>query len=87
MARATLILPRVLHESVGTARLAVEGRTLRDALEDAYSRLPALRHHLCDERGRLRAHVLCFLQGEQRPMTAEIREGDEISILQAISGG
>ena len=87
MARATLVLPRVLHESVGAARITVEGRTLRDALEDAYGRSPALRHHLVDERGRLRPHILCFLRGMQEPMTSELREGDEISILQAISGG
>lgn len=87
MARATLVLPRLLHESVGTARLRVEGRTLRDALEDAYRRLPALRLHLCDEDGGFRAHVLCFHEGERRPMTTPIKDGDEILIVQAISGG
>lgn len=87
MARATLILPRVLQESVGTTRVQVEGRTLRDALEDAYQRLPALRHHLCDEQGRLRAHVLCFHEGEKKPMSTSLKEGDEITIFQAISGG
>ena len=87
MARATLILPRVLQEAVGTTRLKVEGRTLRDAFEDAYLRLPALRHHLCEESGRFRAHILCFLEGEQKPLSAELEEGDEISIFQAISGG
>jgi molybdopterin converting factor small subunit len=87
VARATLILPRVLKESVGTTRVQVEGRTVREALEDAYRLLPALRHHLCDEKGRLRAHVLCFLQEEMKPLTTAIAEGDEIRIFQAISGG
>ncbi len=87
MARAMLILPRILQESVGTIRLQVEGRTLRDALEDAYRRLPALRHHLCEDDGDFRAHILCFLENEQRPLNSPIQDGDEISILQAISGG
>jgi molybdopterin converting factor small subunit len=87
MARATLVLPRILQEAVGATRLAVEGRTLRDALEDAYQRLPALRHHLCEESGRFRAHILCFLEGEKKPLTTELEEGNEISIYQAISGG
>jgi molybdopterin synthase sulfur carrier subunit len=87
VARATLVLPRVLHESVGSARIAVEGRTLRDALEDAFRRHPALRHHLIDDQGRLRAHILCFLHGEHQPMKALVKDGDEIEVLQAISGG
>ena len=87
MARATLILPRVLQESVGTVKLQVEGRTVGDALEDAYRRLPALRHHLCGDDGRFRAHVLCFLEDEQKPLNSPIEDGDKISIFQAISGG
>lgn len=87
MARATLVLPRVLQDSIGTVRIKVEGRTLADAFEDAYRRVPALRHHLCEEGGRFRPHVLCFHQGERRPMTTLLEDGDEISIFQAISGG
>ena len=87
MSRATLVLPRVLQEAVGTTKLQVEGKTLRDALEDAYRRLPTLRHHLCEEDGRFRAHVLCFLEGERKRMTSKLKDGDEISIYQAISGG
>jgi molybdopterin converting factor small subunit len=87
MARATLILPRVLQEAVGSIRIQVEGRTVGDAMEDAYRRVPALRDHLCDDGGRFRAHVLCFHEGERRPMTTKLKDGDEISIFQAISGG
>jgi molybdopterin converting factor small subunit len=87
VARATLILPRILQESVGTVKLQVEGRTVADALEDAYRRLPALRHHLCEDSGRFRAHILCFLEDEQSPLNSQIKDGDKISIFQAISGG
>lgn len=87
MARATLVLPRVLQESIGTTRLQVQGRTLGDALEDAYRQIPALRHHLCQEDGEFRAHVLCFLEGDRKPLDSKLSDGDEISIFQAISGG
>ncbi len=87
MAKATLILPRLLLESVGSGRVRVEGRTLREALEDAYRRHPALRLHLCDEAGGFRPHVLCFHEGERHPMNTPIEDGDEIEIFQAISGG
>jgi len=87
LAKATLILPRILQESVGSTKLQVEGRTVSEALEDAYRRLPALRHHLCDVDGNLRPHILCFHEGEKRPLTTKLKDNDEISILQAISGG
>lgn len=68
-----------------------EGESLREALEDAYRKVPTLRALLCDESGKFRPHVLCFLnevnsrwldRPEQR-----LKDGDRITILQAISGG
>ena len=87
MANATLILPRILEESIGTTRIAVQGATVKEALEDAFDRHPALRHHLIDDRGRLRPHILLFLEGDQKPMTSPISQGDQITVFQAISGG
>lgn len=91
MATATLVLPGLLRESVGAASLRIRGRTIREALEDAYVKMPALRHHLCDESGGLRAHVLCFLNGtstrELASLDVALRDGDEIAIVQAVSGG
>jgi len=87
VAKATLILPRLLHDSVGVGKLRVEGRTLKDAFEDAYRKLPTLRRHLCADGGGFRAHVLCFLNDDQRPLDTPLKDGDEILIAQAISGG
>jgi sulfur-carrier protein len=91
MARVTLELPSLLRNVLGTASLSLEGSTLDEALEDAYAQLPGLRIHLCDESGRFRRHVLCFLndvntrwlEGDNR----RLHEGDCITILQAVSGG
>jgi hypothetical protein len=87
VAKATLVLPRLLHESAGAGRIAVRGRTLREALEDAWRQVPALRHHLCDDKGRFRPHILCFLNGEPGEAGAALRDGDDIAIVQAVSGG
>jgi len=91
MARATLELPSVLATVLGGGReLAVQGDTLRQALEDGFRRHPQLRVHLFDESGRLRRHVLCFLnQTNSRwfeNLDQELAEGDRITILQAVSG-
>lgn len=87
MAKVTLLLPELLRDSVGVLRVRVEGRTVSEAMEAAYGKVPALRHHLCEESGRFRNHVLCFLNGEDAPASARLKDGDEISIHQAISGG
>ena len=88
----TLELPSMLVPIAGGAKsLSVEGATLRDALDDAVSRYPALRVHLFDESRGLRRHVLCFLNDTNTRwldgMDRELAEGDRITILQAVSGG
>jgi molybdopterin synthase sulfur carrier subunit len=91
MARVTLELPSLLRNVLGTASLSLEGSTLDEALEDAYAQLPGLRIHLCDESGRFRRHVLCFLNDVNTRWldgdNPRLNEGDCITILQAVSGG
>ena len=92
MARVTLELPALLGDVVPERSVALEGATLGQALEDAYRRLPTLRVHLCDESGQFRQHVLCFLNdvntrwidnADRQPL----KDGDYITIIQAVSGG
>jgi sulfur-carrier protein len=89
--RVTVILPRMLADVLGEETLHVQASTVAEAMEAAYERLPALRHHLCDESGDFRVHVLCVHNGVATRETGHLRgrtkEGDEIRILQAISGG
>lgn len=86
-----VVLPRMLAEMLGEQRLSVRGATVAEALEAAYRRIPALRYHLCDESGELRTHVVCLLNGASTRdafyLRREVRDGDEIRIVQAISGG
>jgi molybdopterin converting factor small subunit len=91
MAHVTVELPSLLRNTLGKGSLSVEGNTLDEALEDAYARLPGLRVHLCDESGRFRQHVLCFLNDVNTRWLEEkspsLQDGDCITILQAVSGG
>jgi molybdopterin synthase sulfur carrier subunit len=91
MARVRLELPALLRDVVPAGSIAVEGCTLGEALDDAYRQFPALRVHLCDESGRFRRHVLCFLNDVNTRWledTAQpLKDGDCITILQAVSGG
>lgn len=87
----TIVLPQLLHESIGQTRIQVRARTLKEAFEQAYKKFPALKAHLRDESGRFRSHVLCFHnETNTRDMKSgdvPLSEGDEITIVQAISGG
>jgi len=69
----------------------VEASTVAEAMEAAYARIPALRHHLCEPSGEFRTHVLCVHNGvstrQVGGLKGRVKDGDEIQILQAISGG
>jgi molybdopterin converting factor small subunit len=90
MPGAVVRLPRLLEPAVGDVRkVEVKGETFRDALDHLFGIHPTLRVHLLDEQGALRPHVLCFLNGEANRELADraLAEGDEITFLQAVSGG
>lgn len=91
MARVTLELPSLLRDVVRERSIAIEGSTLDEALADAYRQLPTLRVHLCDESGRFRQHVLCFLNDVNTrwldSLAVPLKDGDCITILHAVSGG
>ena len=88
----TVELPSMLEATLGgVRRVTVRGGTWREALEDAFRKLPALRVHVYDESGELRQHVLCFVNDESTRFHAgdgpPLRDGDRLTILQAVSGG
>lgn len=91
MAAVTIVLPRMLADVLGERTFQVQATTVAGAMEAAYARIPQLRHHLCDERGDFRTHVLCVHNGvttrESGGLKGRLKDGDKIQILQAISGG
>ncbi len=70
---------------------AVTGATVREALEQYFSRHPQARGYVLDEQGALRQHVVVFVNGGQmRDRAAQqdpIHEADELYVMQALSGG
>jgi len=84
-------VPRMLEPYCGGRTFEVEADTVRAALDAAMRLHPLLRTHLEDEEGRLRPHVNVFhndTEVRRLPSLEEpVREGDQIVVLQAISGG
>jgi molybdopterin converting factor small subunit len=69
----------------------VRGATVREALDDYFERHPKVRTYVLDEQRMLRHHVVVFVGGTQardrRNLSDPVGEGDEIHVLQALSGG
>lgn len=70
---------------------SVEGVTVRAALDAYFEARPAVRTYVVDDQGHLRRHITVFLNGDQisdrSELTDAVGEGDEILVMQALSGG
>lgn len=69
----------------------VEGATVAEVISALESLYPGLPAYLIDETGALRQHVNIFIGDEivsdKRRLSDTVRAGDEIFVLQALSGG
>lgn len=78
--------PQLQGQQIDVAASDVAG--VMRALE---ARAPGIGFYLCDEHGRLRPHVNVFIGNDiirdRRQLSDAVRDGDRVSILQALSGG
>ena len=67
------------------------GDTVGEVLEAACAAHPGLRHYILDDQGRIRKHVIIFLDDQRLANAAALRSpvaaASEIYVLQALSGG
>ncbi|HVA22070.1 MAG TPA: MoaD/ThiS family protein [Candidatus Micrarchaeia archaeon] len=87
-----LVLPAALRDCAGGRReLEASGTTVREVLDDLALHLPVLERRLRDESGRLRQHVLIFVDGVGVRGSAELDTpvgvDAEIFVAPAVSGG
>ena len=89
-------MPRVtftgnLQRFVDAPAAQVQGRTVREALEAAFTQNPRLRGYVLDDQGALRRHIVVFVGGEavvdRTALSDAASDGAEIAVLQALSGG
>jgi molybdopterin synthase sulfur carrier subunit len=92
------VLPGALRELAGNRdeiRLELDDAAAAGPLSSALSRLwaecPALRDRVITELGEVRPHVNIFVDGEDIRYTgglaAPVRDGSEIFLIAAVSGG
>lgn len=77
------------HLSVPAAE--VRGDTVRQALEAVFDENPMLRSYIVDDQGRLRKHVVVFIDGEmvedRDGLSDAVEPTTELVVMQALSGG
>jgi len=88
------VIPGPLREYAGSrGELRIHGAatSLAEALALLWRDCPGLRDRIVDERGAMRPHVNVFVDGEDirwaGGFATPVREGSEVTILPAISGG
>lgn len=92
MERVRVLLPRSLQAYwEGEASVEVEGRHLGEVLAALGRVRPGLAERVLDDQGRVRRHVLLFLNqeavGHLAPASVPVRGGDVVHILPSVSGG
>ncbi len=72
----------------GCADVTAEGATVRELLTHLDRHYPGMRFRMIDEQDRIRRHIRIFVNGEQvRDLAHPLAAGDEVVIVQALSGG
>ncbi len=72
----------------GATKVTAEGRTVAAVLDDLDARFPGLKFRVIDEQDRVRRHMRVFIGLEEtRSVAAPLRDGDELLIFGALSGG
>ncbi len=87
-------IPGPLRELAGNrhqVRVDAPAASVSDALSLLWTRCPGVRDRVITERGEVRPHINIFVDGESIRDSAglgtRVRDGAEIVILPAVSGG
>ena len=88
---ARIVFTSNLRRHIDCPPIEVTGQTVRDALREVFSGNPALRGYVLDDQGRLRRHVLVFVDNERikdrTGLSDPVAENSEVFVMQALSGG
>ena len=71
--------------------ITIEASTVGEVVRGLDALAPGIGFYICDEHGRLRTHVNIFvakqLIRDRRGLSDAVAPGEEVHILQALSGG
>ena len=87
-----VLIPTPLRRFTSGAEVVeIEATTIREVLDRLDSRFPGFRASVCDESGSLRRFINIYVDGEDvrflENLSTPTKDGSEIAIVPAISGG
>ena len=87
-----VVIPTPLRKHTGGAEVVeVDAGTVQEVLDRLDRRFPGLRGSVCDDSGKLRRFINVYVDGEDvrflENLSTPARDGSEIAIVPAISGG
>jgi molybdopterin converting factor small subunit len=81
-------IPTPLLSYTEVSQVEADGATVAELLVDLDRRYPGIRFRMIDEQDAIRPHVKIFVNRERvAGLDEPLYEGDEVQILQALSGG
>jgi sulfur-carrier protein len=81
-------IPSPLRSYTGQGLVQADGASLAAVLADLDRQYPGIRFRMIDEQHRMRPHIRFFVNGMQSfDLGQSLRSGDEVVIVQALSGG
>ena len=83
-----VLIPSALRSYTEQGTVEVGGATLAAVLAELDLRYPGIRFRMIDEQDQVRPHIRLFVNGNQvRNLAQPLAAGDELVIVQALSGG
>jgi molybdopterin converting factor small subunit len=83
-----VLIASPLRTYTNAREVDADGQTVGELLADLDRRYPGIRFRMVDEQDRIRRHMRVFVNGEQTfDIGRALRRGDEVYIMQALSGG
>jgi molybdopterin converting factor small subunit len=83
-----VLIPTSLRSYTGASRVDAAGATLDELLADLERSFPGLRFRMVDEQERIRPHMRVFVNGRAvHDLATRLDAGDDVAIVQALSGG
>lgn len=84
-----VLVPSQLHAYTGgLSRLEAPVGAISEVLDDLDRRFPGLKFRVIDEQDRIRPHMRLFVGREAaRDIRRPLKDGDELMIFGALSGG
>jgi sulfur-carrier protein len=83
-----VFIPTPLLAYTRVKEVEATGASLHELLSDLDRQYPGIRFRVIDEQDRMRPHMRFFVNGEQvLDMAHPLQPGDEVQLVQALSGG